>query len=65
MYLREHGYEEYVEKAVCCKSYYVVEEEDEFRYEKGKKILTKTGALSALEEYRKSVTKFSYFPKAK
>jgi len=50
MYLRENGYEEYVQKAVCCKSYYVVEEDK---------------AVIALENYRKSVTIYSCFKKAK
>ena len=46
MYLREHGYEDYVQRAAICKSYYVVET---------------TKSRKFLDDYRKSVTVHSYF----
>lgn len=46
MYLRECGYKDYVQKAVCCKSYYVVE--DSF-------------VLNKLKEYRDKIITYSYF----
>jgi len=46
MYLRNNGYEEYVQKAAICKSYYVVET---------------TKSRKFLDDYRKSVTVHSYF----
>ena len=46
MYLRGCGYKDYVQKAVCCKSYYVVE--DSF-------------VLNKLKEYRDKIITYSYF----
>lgn len=50
MYLREHGYPDYVQRAAICKSYYLVETPESRKF---------------LDDYRKSVTVYSYFKTAK
>ena len=50
MYLRDNGYEDYVQRAAICKSYYIVETIESLKF---------------LEDYRKSVTVYSYFKKTK